>query len=287
MQPCLRHLANLGRTAFGRLPAGSRAPGGRLLSPAALAFVAAASFGRSEVEGVARPAELAPASVPGFGPVAPAAGPSAEAPRPARVSALRTLGLPRRPEPLSLALAFTPREGADAEATIPGAPSSRPPLRLRPGVSPAQAFAHELRKESQRYTERGLWANAAPELEEDDYVLESRSDAAERVLARAAEAGLGVVLESMARRTGEEGGGKSVGRTGNFSFRLDTTPGWSWKKRSATSTQRVDIPLTGQGIRWRTTRDFASHDKGIKHLSTGVSIDPWDESIRFGFTLGF
>lgn len=291
MQPSVRHLVIAGYAALSRRAFRPCALGSPLLAPASLALAAAASFCFAETAAVAVavPDALAPAAPVAAAPpltlLVPEAPQVAEQrPRPVR---MRALVLPR-PAALDVSLAFTPRDRPDGESAdlIPELPSSGP-LRLRPGTGPAQAFAQELRKESQRYLDRGLWANAALEIDEDDYILESRANAAERVLARAAEAGLGVMLESMARSTGEPGGGKSVAQRGNFSFRLDTNPGWTWRKKSAFSSMRVDIPLTGQGIRFRTSREFASHDKGLKHMTSGVSVDPWDQSIRFGFTLGF
>jgi hypothetical protein len=252
--------------------------------PGAVVLVSATTF--THVAAAGDLAAMTPVPDPGLLAPTPAVATAAEKPGTPPASSRLTTGGHRpgaTPAPeTNLQLSFMAKP---AGAIDPGHPVSRDgkeSFALRARMKPAEAFALELRDESVRYLERGMFALPPDELLDDDYVLRSRGHAAEHVLTAAAEAGLGAFASGVEKHSEDR-----LATTGRYmGFRLDSSPSWTLRRKSARSSVRLDVPLTMTALRFRQTREL-SNAHGVKRLSTGVAVDPFDEEIRFSVTLGF
>lgn len=258
----------VGRSQGGLLPATSRrvhAPArgvsrhalrDALASACALAVVAAAGPARAE-----------PGPPPGA-----LAGPLRVAPLDDGRSSPTTQAAPR----LATTLSFRAHAPADESPAV--IPLGRPRTRVA-----AHAFASELREEAERYRDSSPWALAPAPMLDDDGVREHRAKAARRCLEDAAEAALEALVT---RRADGAAKAAMLGSATRSGFRIDGTPSYTIRKRTSGSSMRFDVPLTLSAFRfhcWRT----CGGDGGPERLGTTVSVDPWDESARVAFTIGF
>jgi hypothetical protein len=184
-----------------------------------------------------------------------------------------------------LALSFSARRpdaAPDTERTTSRDGSESFALRGR--LKPAAAFALELREESERFLGRNPFALPPDELADDVHVLRGRRRAAEHVLGEAAQAAVSTLVGGAVGRHSDD----RLASTGRYTgFRLDSSPSWTVRRKSAQSSVRLDVPLTMTGLRFRHSRELRSAPAGLDRVTTGVFVDPLDESIRFAVTLGF
>lgn len=180
----------------------------------------------------------------------------------------------------------TPRFAAEpaAELSFSASPPSAP--RPSPRVSPARAFRVELREEAIDYRYTNRWANADEALAGDRPVREGRARAAESMLADAAGAALEVIARdafNKPRRKRQQD--QPVGL--RHQLRLDSSPSWRLRTSAGLTRLRIDVPLSAHDDFAFTCSRRVDLDSGRRELGASVRMNPWDESIRFGFELEF
>jgi hypothetical protein len=249
--------------------------------PGAVLLVSAAALGQATQAAAEGSAGGAPdaESVPAAPSAAVTIPPAGDASRPVATSPRRRAGPAVVP---GLALSFrSDRAPRDARTT---ARDGSAVFDVRRRLKPAEAFALELREESERYMSRNPFALAPDELADDQHLLRARSRAAAHVLSEAAQAALDVVVGG----TIDQRGADRLATTGRYTgFRLDTSPSWTLRRKGLHSSVRLDVPLGVGGLRFRHSRELTQSPAGFDRISTGVTVDPFDESLRFSVTLGF
>ena len=168
------------------------------------------------------------------------------------------------------------------------APATAPP-RESPRVSPARAFNMELREEAIDYRFTNPWAYADEELRGDRPVREGRSRAAENMLGDAATAGLEVILRDALNKPKRqrETSSSTPSRGLRHQIRIDTSPTWRLRTRAGLTHVRIDLPLSAHDhFSLRCTRRV-DRNTFERQIGASVRLNPWDESISFGFDLDF
>ena len=173
-------------------------------------------------------------------------------------------------------------------AELEPSPSARPfdealwPARLRPG----EAFRAELRDEAIEYRFTNRWAFADESLQGDRPVREGRARAAENILGDAAGAAMEVVLRRAFDRPKKERVARP-GRDFSHGLRVDSRPSWRIRTQAGLTHLRLDLPLSAHSdIALRCTRSLDSPRKR-REFGASFRINPWDESVSFGFELEF
>ncbi len=160
------------------------------------------------------------------------------------------------------------------------------PARNSPRISPSQAFKTELREEAIDYRYTSRWAQADEELQDDKLVREGRARAAESMLGDAAGAAMEVVLRdalNRPRRVRSDERPRGV----RHQVRVDSSPSWRLRMQAGLTRLRIDLPLSAHDdLSLRCTRPLDS-DLREREVGASVRVNPWDESIRFGFELEF
>ena len=155
-------------------------------------------------------------------------------------------------------------------------------------LRPSEAMAADLRKkvlESQRVQLYGGLSDMR-EFLDDDFMSRERSRAAESVMGSVVEKALAVAFTGGVRHE------SSVSVQPEFTtvdrgFKVDASPSWSYKVKAHRSSLRLDLPLTPRPIRLQAWRDLRGTDRTAFRLGGGVSLDPFDQSVRCGLSLEF
>jgi hypothetical protein len=153
-------------------------------------------------------------------------------------------------------------------------------------VSPAMAFNQELREEAIDYRYTSRWAHADEELAGDRSVRRGRARAAEAMLGDAAGAALEVIArDAFNKPRGERSSASTAGL--RHQLRVDSKPSWRLRATAGLTRMRIDLPLSAHDeLAFSCTRRI-DRDRCERELGASVRLNPWDESIRFGFELDF
>jgi hypothetical protein len=68
---------------------------------------------------------------------------------------------------------------------------------------------------------------------------------------------------------------------------VDASPSWTWRRTTSHSGLRFDIPLTPDSLRLHAWRDLRGTNRTPVRFGSGVSVDPFDQSIHAGINLEF
>lgn len=155
-------------------------------------------------------------------------------------------------------------------------------------LRPSEAMAADLRKkvlESQRVQ---LYGNLSDmrEFLDDDFMSRERSRAAESVMGSVVEKALAVAFTGGVRHESSLSVQPEF-TTVHRGFKVDASPSWSYKVKAHRSSLRLDLPLTPRPIRLQAWRDLRGTDRTAFRLGGGVSLDPFDQSVRCGLSLEF
>jgi len=180
----------------------------------------------------------------------------------------------------------TPRFRAELAPQLHWEARTTEPARESPRISPTQAFKTELREEAIDYRFTNRWAYADEELLGDEPVRKGRSRAAENMLGDAAGAAMEVILRDALdrpRRLRSDERPQGV----RHQLRVDSSPSWRLRTQAGLTRLRLDLPLSAHDdLSLRCTRPM-DNDRGEREVGASVRVNPWEESIRFGFELEF
>ena len=171
------------------------------------------------------------------------------------------------------------------------------PLRTRP-ASPAlptraqvmgRAFTRELRDETVRSRRAALYATIPeelPQLLDDDFIRQQRSEVAESAILSASEAALGVAI------FGERAADSRVTFRPTFAIAdhgmdIDATPAWAYRIRGPHGGFRFEAPVTASSFRIHAYRDLRGTDRTPLRLGSSLIVDPWDDSVRAAISFSF
>ena len=233
-----------------------------------------------------RPVVVDPA-LPGLATGMPAIGMAATggkpAPIPAKIKPQRTMALAEH---------FSASEGltlAPMPPTIFIGQRRELQIILPADLRPSDALRQELSKralDSRRAQLYGNFTDDMPELLEDDFIRREQARAAESVIGSAVEKALMVAFQGGVRHE------SSVTFRPEFTtvehgFKVDASPTWSYKVRALRSGIRFDLPLTPRPLRVQAWRDLRGTDRTPLRLGGGITLDPFDHSVRCSVTLEF
>lgn len=158
------------------------------------------------------------------------------------------------------------------------------PERLRP----TEAMRDQLRKDALESRRAQVFGNLPdmPELLDDDFVLRERSRAAESIMGSVVEKAFAVAFQGDVRHEASVSV-RPAFSTVDHGFKVDASPSWSYKVVGSRTGMRLDIPLTPRSFRLHAWRELRGTDRNPQRLGAGVSVDPFDQSIRCGMTLEF
>ena len=158
------------------------------------------------------------------------------------------------------------------------------PERLRP----TDAMRDELRKDALDSRRAQVFGNLPdmPELLNDDFVLRERSRAAESIMGSAVEKAFAVAFQGRLRHEAVVSVRPEFS-TVDHGFKVDASPSWSYKVVGPRTGMRLDIPLTPRSFRLHAWRELRGTDRNPQRLGAGISVDPFDQSVRCGMTLEF
>ena len=229
---------------------------------------------------------------------------------PARYPDAGALPDARTPEAVALLNEALLDDGLDASRSIIALPKRPPPrrdARLAPETSAALAFDHArldplglelsdgvLRKkpsvfaeklddEAVRFLDTNPHALVPDEMLEDDFVMDARRHAAERLLGRAAEAWF---QDRVGLHRGKNLGTYRFSSGFSAGLALDETPTWTFKARGPGRGIRIDVPLTQSSFKFYQWREL-SGEHGPSRVGASVNVNPFDEEASVAFSLSF
>ena len=168
-------------------------------------------------------------------------------------------------------------------------PSSHRGIVLPFGRGPGRAFADEMRDEALSSRRAGLYANIPddfPQLLDDDHIRRMRAGVAESVIGGAFETAVGVAFFGKVQHQHSVTLRPTV-TTVAQGIQIDASPSWTWRRIAPRSGVRIDVPMTPNAIRFNAWKELKGTDHSARRLGGGISIDPFDDSIRAGMTLEF
>ena len=168
-------------------------------------------------------------------------------------------------------------------------PSTHRGIILPFGRGPGRAFADEMRDEALSSRRAGLYANIPedfPQLLDDDHIRRMRAGVAENVIGGAFETAVGVAFFGKVQHQHSVTLRPTVATVAH-GIEIAASPSWTWRRIAPRSGLRVDVPMTPNAIRLNAWKELKGTDRSACRLGAGVSVDPFDDSVRAGMTLEF
>jgi hypothetical protein len=133
----------------------------------------------------------------------------------------------------------------------------------------------------------GIDTNLFPELAEDTWITDQRSDAAESVITSAIETACDVAFFDGKRRSQGIVLRPTVA-VRDHGVRIDASPGWSYRVTAARSGFRIELPfIPTSSVRLHAYHDLKGTDRGAQRIGFGLNIDPFDQAVRAGISFQF
>jgi len=218
-----------------------------------------------------RPADSATSlkPLPATPPPAPAATPEA----------------PRKPRlPLALEARWS-NTSMDAERYSPPFRLTSRGERVRVAV---ETTLHDETLRSRRMNIAGaLDANLFPELAEDSWVLDQRSDAAESVISSAIETACDVAFFG-GKRSSQGLVLRPTVAVREQGVSVAASPSWSYRVTGPRGGFRVELPfIPTSSLRLHAYHDLRGKDRFAQRIGFGLNVDPFDEEVRAGLSFQF
>jgi hypothetical protein len=168
-------------------------------------------------------------------------------------------------------------------------PAEEPIVVVPRRMGAEEAFRLELREETLESRRAQVYGNLPdlPELLEDDYILKERSRAAESIMGSAVEKAFVVAFQGGRRHETSVSVRPQFTTMVDHGFRVDATPSWSYKVTGVRSGLRFDVPLTPRAVRLHAWRELNGTNRSPQRLGGGISLDPFDQSLRCGLSFEF
>lgn len=149
-------------------------------------------------------------------------------------------------------------------------------------------FAAELQGQTLRSRGASVYGNLTEDMAElldDNTVGRQRSRAARSIIGNTVGAAIGFAFH------GEDEQPSTTVRP-DFAvvkkgIQFDASPEWTFRRVGPRTGLRIGLPLTPDAFRLKCWRDLRGTDRNPMRLGAGISIDPFDRTIRCGMSFEF